>query len=152
MANDTVASSVAGIVDRLSENKYPCDGVSPYRSSVMSPAELKERLRVLGFSPKAFAQRVGTHERTVRRWCNGEQEVPSWVRVMLDLMKEAHDRGHGEFYAAWNNAFNKIVDAFDAWIKEEAPSYGDIAIELGQLLSDLCKKGKISPRDLHLED
>lgn len=118
----------------------------------MPPDVLKERLRILGFTPKTFAKRIGASERTVRRWWNGEQEIPNWVGVMLDLMKDAHDRGHGEFYEAWNKAFIAVSEAFSEWISKESPDFDDITLEIGALISELCKRGNIKPRSLTLGD
>ena len=52
----------------------------------MTSTEFRAALARLGYSQRAFAGYVGTNERTVRRWCEGTQDIPGWVPVMIGLM------------------------------------------------------------------
>ena len=52
----------------------------------MTPTEFTAALARLGFTGRAFAAFVGAHERSVRRWAGGTQDIPPWVPVMLRLI------------------------------------------------------------------
>ena len=52
----------------------------------MTAPDFRRRLAALGYSQRGFAAHVGANERTVRRWAEGEQDIPQWVTVMLDQM------------------------------------------------------------------
>ena len=54
----------------------------------MIATEFRLRIAALGYSQRGFASYVGANERTVRRWIEGEQDIPQWVSVMLDLMEK----------------------------------------------------------------
>lgn len=51
----------------------------------MTPNEFVAALRELKLSQNGFAKFTGTNDRTVRRWAHGQQDIPQWVRVMLEL-------------------------------------------------------------------
>ena len=53
----------------------------------MTAEEFRLRITALGHTQRGFADYVGANERTVRRWAEGEQDIPRWVSVMLDLME-----------------------------------------------------------------
>jgi DNA-binding transcriptional regulator YiaG len=53
----------------------------------MTAAELRAALARVGHSQRGFAAYTGVNERTVRRWIDGEQDVPKWVGVMLTLLE-----------------------------------------------------------------
>lgn len=53
----------------------------------MTAAELRSALARVGHSQRGFAAYTGVNERTVRRWIDGEQDVPKWVGVMLLLLE-----------------------------------------------------------------
>ena len=53
----------------------------------MTAPDFRRRIAALGYSQRGFAAYVGANERTVRRWAEGEQDIPQWVSVMLDLME-----------------------------------------------------------------
>jgi hypothetical protein len=55
----------------------------------LTAAAFRRRLAALGFSVRGFARRVGANERTVRRWIAGEQDIPPWVELVLDLMENS---------------------------------------------------------------
>ena len=53
----------------------------------MTPADLKSVRKSLGLSQAEFARVVGAaSDRTVRRWEDGEREIPLHVYIMLDLI------------------------------------------------------------------
>ena len=55
----------------------------------MTPAELKCTLGYLGVSTRWFGDRVGAHQRTVVRWCDGESLMPDTVpREIEDLLAQ----------------------------------------------------------------
>jgi DNA-binding transcriptional regulator YiaG len=54
----------------------------------MTAPDFRRRIAALGYSQRGFATYVGANERTVRRWVEGEQDIPHWVSVMLDLMEQ----------------------------------------------------------------
>jgi DNA-binding transcriptional regulator YiaG len=53
----------------------------------MTPNEFVAALRELKLSQNGFARFTGTNDRTVRRWAHGQQDIPQWVSVMLELCK-----------------------------------------------------------------
>jgi len=53
----------------------------------VTAADFRDHLAALGCYQREFARFVGANERTVRRWAEGEQDIPKWVAVMLDLME-----------------------------------------------------------------
>lgn len=54
----------------------------------MTAPEFCRRIAALGHSQRGFARLVHANERTVRRWAEGEQDIPGWVAVMLTLMEQ----------------------------------------------------------------
>lgn len=58
----------------------------------MKPDEFQERVKAAGFSIHGFAHYAETNVRTVRRWVDGEQDIPGWVGVMLGLIEDARMR------------------------------------------------------------
>ena len=54
--------------------------------------DFRHRITALGYTQRGFAAYVGANERTVRRWAEGEQDIPQWVGVMLDLMEASQSR------------------------------------------------------------
>lgn len=57
----------------------------------MTSSEFRQSLAALQMTQRGFATYTGSNERTVRRWALGEQDIPSWVPVMLNLMHK-HER------------------------------------------------------------
>jgi len=53
----------------------------------MTSPEFRAALSRVGHTQRGFAAYVGANERTVRRWAEGEQDIPKWVAVMLVLME-----------------------------------------------------------------
>lgn len=54
----------------------------------MTPAKFTRLLRSLGYTLRGFATFTGCNVRTVMRWASGEQDIPPWVPVMLQLMMD----------------------------------------------------------------
>lgn len=52
----------------------------------ITPDQLRRALRYLDITQRGFAVYTGANERTVRRWCDGDLDVPPWVARMLELM------------------------------------------------------------------
>lgn len=54
----------------------------------MTPQAFTEALRVLGWTQKGFADRVGIHPQTVNRWATGYEgsDIPKWAAAYLDAM------------------------------------------------------------------
>jgi DNA-binding transcriptional regulator YiaG len=59
------------------------------RRQPVTASAFRRRLAALGLSQRGFARHVGANERTVRRWIAGEQDIPPWVALVLDLMEKA---------------------------------------------------------------
>lgn len=58
-----------------------------YAELAMEPCEVADIRKQLGLSVDDFAILVGVaSDRTVRRWENGDKEVPGSVVVLLDLL------------------------------------------------------------------
>ena len=54
----------------------------------MTPADLKSARKSLGLSQAEFARVMGVaSDRTVRKWEDGERDVPGYVPIMLDLIE-----------------------------------------------------------------
>ena len=58
----------------------------------MTAAAFRRRITALGISQRGFARRVGVNERTVRRWIAGQQDIPQWVGLVLDLAEGGAER------------------------------------------------------------
>jgi DNA-binding transcriptional regulator YiaG len=54
----------------------------------MTAGDFRAALARLNYGQRGFAEYVGANERTVRRWASGEQDIPQWVPVILDLMEQ----------------------------------------------------------------
>lgn len=54
----------------------------------MTPLQFTRLLRSLGYTLRGFAAFTGCNARTVLRWAKGEQDIPPWVDVMLQLMTD----------------------------------------------------------------
>lgn len=52
----------------------------------MTAEQLRLALKRLGYTQRGFARYVGANERTVRRWVDGEQDIPGWVPVLIGLL------------------------------------------------------------------
>lgn len=56
----------------------------------MTPEELKAARRALGLSAEGFALWVGVSgNRTVRKWENGERDIPGPVQVLVKAVMES---------------------------------------------------------------
>lgn len=53
----------------------------------MTGEEFRERLRRIDLSQNRFANHFGVNVRTVLRWADGEQDIPFWVPVALDMIE-----------------------------------------------------------------
>ena len=55
----------------------------------MSPQELKNALRSLGWTQKDLAGKIGVHKNTVSLWAKGQREMPgpavAYVKLALAL-------------------------------------------------------------------
>lgn len=56
----------------------------------MTPDELRTSLRVICWSQSLFARVVGVRENSVRRWLNGENNIPDTIATPLRALAEAH--------------------------------------------------------------
>ena len=48
-------------------------------------ASFRASLRRVGVGVREFAWITDTNPRTVRRWCAGQQDVPFWAYLLLEL-------------------------------------------------------------------
>lgn len=53
----------------------------------MTPDDFRRRVKARGYKLRTFAAHVGYSERQVGRWARGDDEIPRWVWVILDLME-----------------------------------------------------------------
>ena len=51
-----------------------------------SPANLRALLVAAGLSQRAYAARIGVHERTVRGWLHPGGTVPYWAQFMAECL------------------------------------------------------------------
>lgn len=49
-------------------------------------ARFATEIKRLGYSQRGFARLFGNNDRTVRRWCEGEQDIPEWVWIVLGML------------------------------------------------------------------
>jgi len=52
----------------------------------VTPTEFRAALTALEMTQGGFARLTGTTDRTVRRWASGDQDVPVWAALLLDLL------------------------------------------------------------------
>jgi transcriptional regulator with XRE-family HTH domain len=55
----------------------------------MTATEFRTALGRQNLTQRVFAALCGVGERTVRRWASGDQDIPQWVPLMLELMRTA---------------------------------------------------------------
>jgi DNA-binding transcriptional regulator YiaG len=55
----------------------------------LTKGQFRAKLRALGISQRSFAQCLQMDVGTVNRWATGKIEIPHWVRVLLDLMRQS---------------------------------------------------------------
>ena len=59
------------------------------REGRMTASAFKAALHEIGYGVREFASFTGANPRTVRRWNDGELDIPPWVGVMIALMRAA---------------------------------------------------------------
>lgn len=58
----------------------------------MTPDELRRFRKDLGLSQSQFAKMVGaSSDRTVRRWEDGERDIPAYIEIIADLIDRSTD-------------------------------------------------------------
>jgi transcriptional regulator with XRE-family HTH domain len=50
---------------------------------------LKEELKSIGMTQKDFAKYIEFHTNTVSRWVRGEDEIPKWVKLLIEHYKKS---------------------------------------------------------------
>lgn len=62
--------------------------MSETNTTHMTPQAFTEALRVLGWTQRGFADRVGIHPQTVNRWATGYEgaDIPKWAAAYLGAM------------------------------------------------------------------
>jgi HNH endonuclease len=63
------------------------------KSDRMTAEEFRAGLKEIGFTQQGFAAFTGANPRTVRRWSDGEQDIPPYVPVMIALIGTVLDAG-----------------------------------------------------------
>lgn len=53
---------------------------------MLTAGEFRDRLAALGLTQGGFARLTGVTDRTVRRWAAGDQDIPRWTCLLLDLL------------------------------------------------------------------
>ena len=56
----------------------------------MNNYDLKQEIKKLGMTQKAFAEYIGVAEVTVGTWARGETKTPEWVKLIIDLTHKAN--------------------------------------------------------------
>jgi hypothetical protein len=59
----------------------------------VTPTEFRAALTALEMTQGGFGRLTGTTDRTVRRWAAGDQDVPVWAVLLLDLLVVPEARG-----------------------------------------------------------
>ena len=57
----------------------------------MNDYNLKQEIKKLGMTQKAFAEYIGVAEVTVGTWARGETKIPKWVPLLISLMHKEKD-------------------------------------------------------------
>ncbi len=58
----------------------------------MTPTDLRRHLRTIGWSQDDLAARLAVNDRTVRRWCDGTNEIPENVAGWVANLAAEHER------------------------------------------------------------
>lgn len=58
----------------------------------MSPARFRECLALLHWSNRVACDAMNLDERTLRRYANGQRDVPPWIAEPLEHIAQAHAR------------------------------------------------------------
>ena len=51
----------------------------------MTPTQLRQALKRLGSTQQAFADRLGVHVQTVKKWLAGDRRIPEPVAILVRL-------------------------------------------------------------------
>ena len=54
----------------------------------MTPDELRDAIKTLGFSALGFARRANVAGRTIRQWLGGDRGIPGPVVALVELLLE----------------------------------------------------------------
>ena len=88
-----------------------CERIPETGPARMAGADLLAQLLKLGYgadheaATTRFANYTGANERTVRRWCSGDLDIPPWVPVLLRLHERLTEA------LAWSEERGELADA-----------------------------------------
>ncbi len=54
----------------------------------MNNYDLKQEIKKLGMTQKAFAEYIGVGEQTVGQWVRGVVPTPKWTRILIRLLEQ----------------------------------------------------------------
>lgn len=57
----------------------------------MNNYDLKQEIKKLGMTQKAFAENIGVAENTVSQWVRGVIDTPKWVYRIIELLHKEKD-------------------------------------------------------------
>ena len=52
----------------------------------MNGDQLDAGITKLGFNQQSFARCIGIHGRTIQKWISGENDVPRYIAMLVNLM------------------------------------------------------------------
>lgn len=110
----------------------------------MDAEKFRLELAKLNMSVRRFADYVGSNERTARRWAGGEQDIPPWVDVVCELLKDSTDSRGGAHYTQMRAARRAYFEAFFCWVAKSSPHP---ALALGEATQTWQELLKIVPAD-----
>ncbi|MGB9153906.1 MAG: hypothetical protein WCD70_12575 [Alphaproteobacteria bacterium] len=110
----------------------------------MNDVEFNKHLEILGLNQSGAAAMLQIHPRTVRRWQNGEQEIPSPIADLIKAWCQLHDAKipwSPELELIWHGKHNEIR------------RHHDHALALSAIMDRVKKRGGISaPWKVSLEE
>ncbi len=74
----------------------------------MQDFDLKQEIKKLGMTQKAFAENIGVGENTVGNWVRGIVETPKWVKRIIELLHK--EREFEAAKAIFCKKFTNLVD------------------------------------------
>lgn len=74
----------------------------------METYDLKQEIKKLGMTQKAFAENIGVGENTVGNWVRGIVETPKWVSRIVELLHK--EKAYEEAKRAFCQNSTNLVD------------------------------------------
>jgi transcriptional regulator with XRE-family HTH domain len=107
----------------------------------MTHLEFRDALKKLNISRERFAIIIGVHDRTIRRYFNGEGEVPLSIKYMLTGWIKLKELGHMPVIQCKDDVYCPSCKLYYAYVTQDdkaAYSYHlKMHLEKGELKYDL---------------